>query len=159
VPQRTIGRKACCEVGAGDADDDAIGGRKQGQRVVDRLVHGWVDMDCVQYDVNDGCDDDNREDPGDDGPNAFFRVRIYEFLLILGLTRRSRATAREWSPWEAVRHGRESPRGGAVGKTRIKASFRNIDILFHKFKAGHRAGPPVGRTRPVASQRLAAAIG
>lgn len=37
-----------------NADDDAIGGRRKGKRIVERLIHGWEDIGGVQHDVNKG---------------------------------------------------------------------------------------------------------
>jgi len=67
---RLLRREASCEPGSADADDDAIRGRQQGERVVDRLVYGREDTGCVQYDVDKGRDYDDDKHPRDHRPDG-----------------------------------------------------------------------------------------
>ena len=75
--QGLIRREPGCEPSTADANDDAIEGRKQGERVADRLVHGREDPGCVQHDVDKGRDYDDEKHSRDHGQDRFL---IHDWL-------------------------------------------------------------------------------
>ena len=65
-----IGREPRCEVAARDAKDDAIGRRKQEERIAHRLAPRREDAGCVQRHVSGGGENEDREEACEYGADA-----------------------------------------------------------------------------------------
>lgn len=77
MPQGAVGREPGRQVRAGDADDEAVGTREEGEAVTNRLIHGRKYARGVQRDIDDGGDDDDGGYACYDSADAFFRIRIH----------------------------------------------------------------------------------